>query len=465
MSYFRKKKIDEPKSRHMMERHLTAKDLIVLGLGAIVGTGIFVITGTAAANTAGPALSLSFVLAAVVIILSGLCFAEFAARIPVIGGPYAYMSVVFGEFIGWMTGWLVLCEFFLAVSSVASGWSGYVHGFLDGLDLPFPQALSAAYYPAQGTYVDIIAVLVLLLVTWLVSLEAKQALRLNGIMLFVKFGLIAIFVVLGMFYMKTDNWQPFLPKGFGGVLQGAGLVYFAFLGFDSVSMAAEEVIEPQKNVPRGIIGSIIISTILYIIVTLVLTGMVPYTSLNVKDPVAFAMRFVGHKNIGALISIGAIMTLLTVCISMMYSLSRMVYALAKDGLLPQSLARLDPKRHNPKRATWILGVLTMIFAGIFPLQVLAEITNLSALVYLFMMAVGILKIRKDMGKPAHGEFQVPLVPIVPILSMLMCVLLMTQLSKATWIVFVIWTIIGWLIYVFYGHAHSIMNEEIKEEIR
>ena len=237
MSIFRKKEITVPvNDSGGMKKNLKTMDLIFLGIGAVVGTGIFVVTGVAAERYAGPGLVLSFLVAAAAIILSGLCYAEFASRIPVIGGPYAYMYVVFGEIVAWMTGWMIICEFFLAVSSVASGWSGYVHGFLDSLGFSLPQALSGAYNPTNGTYIDLIAMLVVVAVTFWVSLEAKTALRLNNLMVFVKFGIILLFVLVGIFYVKPTNWQPFIPYGFSGVFSGAALVFFAFLGFDAVSM-------------------------------------------------------------------------------------------------------------------------------------------------------------------------------------------------------------------------------------
>ncbi|MBP2098705.1 amino acid permease [Enterococcus rivorum] len=462
MSIFRKKKMSAPSSGSgAMKKELKTVDLIMLGIGAVVGTGIFVITGVAANEYAGPALTLSFVIAAIAIILSGLCYAEFSSRVPVIGGPYAYMYVVFGEIIAWMTGWLVICEFFLAVSSVASGWSGYVHGFLDSLGVNLPKAISGAYNSAEGTYIDLIAMLVVVLVTFWVSQEAKTALRLNNIMVFVKFAIIALFVGIGIFYVKPENWQPFMPFGFSGVISGAALVFFAFLGFDSVSMAAEEVKNPQKDIPKGIIGSIIISTILYIVVTLILTGIVPFTQLGVKDPVAFAMRFIQHSTIGGLISVGAILTLLTVTISMMYSLARVIYAISKDGLLPKFMSKIDEKRRTPKNATYVAGLCAMIFAGLVPMELLAELTNIVSLMYLMMMAVGIIKLRKMFGKPKPEEFKVPLVPFLPILSIFICMALMLQLKTATWQIFGVTLVIGLVIYFFYGYKHSLANEELK----
>lgn len=462
MDLFRKKVI-QPSNHSQLKRELQLKDLIMLGVGAIIGTGIFVVTGVAAKEYAGPALSLSFVISAVVVALSGLCFAEFASRVPVVGGPYAYLYVVFGESVAWLAGWLVMWEYLLAIASVASGWSGYVQGLLDSLGLGLPTALRAAYNPEAGTYVDIIAVLILVFVTYWVSLEAKKALQLNNFMVYVKFGIILLFIVVGFFFVKPENWQPFVPNGMTGVIDGAALVFFAFLGFDAVAMAAEEVKNPQRDIPRGMIGSLAIATVLYVIVTLILTGIVPYEQLGVKDPVAFAMRYVGQGFVGSVISVGAILTLLTVTISMMYSLARVLYAISKDGLLPKFMSDIDKKHQTPRKATYVAGGLGMIFAGFFPLGMLAELTNIAALLYLIMVCLGLLKLRKVMGKPKKEEFKVPLVPVLPILSILFCIGLMLRLQKATWIVFGITIVAGIIFYFAYGYHHSVLNEKNQSE--
>ncbi|MDH6365067.1 APA family basic amino acid/polyamine antiporter [Enterococcus sp. PF1-24] len=460
MDLFRKKSL-KPSVLSGMKKELKTKDLIFLGIGAIIGTGIFVITGEAAEAYAGPALTLSFLLAAVVVVLAGFCFAEFASRVPVLGGAYAYMYAVFGELIAWLTGWFLICEFMLAVSAVASGWSGYFQGFLKAMGIEIPHALTAAYNPAKGTYIDIVAVIVLLFVTYWVSLEAKTALRLNNWMVYVKFAIIILFIVVGVFFVKPGNWTPFMPYGFSGVVDGAALVFFAFLGFDAVAMAAEEVKNPQKDIPRGIIGSIGIATVLYIVVTLILTGIVPSSQLGVKDPVAFAMRFVGHDMVGSIISVGAILTLLTVTISMMYSLARLLYAISKDGLLPKAMSKLDEKHRTPKNATYVAGVVAMFFAGMFPMGILAELTNIVALSYLMFMGLGIIKLRKMAGKPKAGEFKMPLVPVLPLVLVAACVVLMLRFQAMTWIVFMIFIIIGLGIYIFYGYKNSALNQTEK----
>ncbi|MGX7394975.1 amino acid permease [Carnobacterium mobile] len=458
MELFRKKPMNTALHEKItLKKELKTFDLILLGLGAIVGTGIFVITGTAAAATAGPALIVSFVIAAFSCALSALCYAEFASRVPVGGGAYSYIYTIFGELFGWLVGWLLICEYLLANASVASGWSGYVHGFLDGMGIHFPQALRASYDPANGTYVDVIAIVITLIVTFIVVQGAKKALRLNNVMVIVKFSLIALFILVGMFYVKPVNWTPFAPFGLKGIAAGSAIVFFAFLGFDAVSTAAEEVKNPQKDVPRGIIGSLGIATVLYIGVTLVLTGLVPYTHLNVKDPVAFAMRFIGHDMIAGMISIGAILTLLTVLISMTYGLARLVYTISRDGLLPITLSEINEKTKTPHKATIVVGIVSAVLAGVIPLNQLAALTNIVTLMVFVIIAAGILQLRKDYGKPKPGEFKVPWVPLFPIVSIIVCLYLMIQLSASVWLMFAVWLVIGLLVYVFYGYKNSRLN--------
>lgn len=458
MDIFRKKSIN-PSSKSELSKNLKLKDLILLGIGAVIGTGIFVVTGTAAADYAGPAATLSFLVAAIVVIASGFSFAEFSSRIPITGGPYGYLSVVFGEFSGWMAGWFLICEYLLAVSSVASGWSSYFQGFLTSVGIHLPHALTAGYNAKNGTYIDLVAAIIVLFITVWVTQEAKKALSLNNIMVWVKFGVIALFIVVGLFFIEPGNWKPYVPFGVSGIFDGAALVFFAFLGFDAIAMAAEEVENPKRDIPRGIIGSILIATTLYVIVTVILTGMVPYTKLGVGDPVAFAMRFVGLENVGTILSIGAIFTLLTVTISMLYSLVRLIYAISKDGLLPSFLSKIDKKRRTPVTATYVTGMIALFFAAAFPINLLAELTNITALACLVMMSLGVIRLRKIMGEPTTGEYRMPFVPVLPLISAAACAFLMTRLTSATWIVFSMTIVIGVAIYFLYGYRNSHLNQK------
>ncbi len=289
--------------------------------------------------------------------------------------------------------------------------------------------------------------------------RSKKALRLNNAMVWVKFAVIILFVAIGIFFIQPDNWQPYMPYGTQGIFNGAALVFFAFLGFDSISMAAEEAENPQKDVPRGIIGSISIATILYVVVTLILTGIVPFSKLGVADPVAFAMRYIDQGFIGSVISVGTILTLLTVTISMLYSLARLIYSISKDGLLPKYLQQIDEKRKTPKHATFVAGGMGLFFATAFPLNILAELTNITALTCFALMALGVIRLRKMLLPPKKDEFKVPLVPLIPIISVISCVFLMLQLDKITWTVFIISLVLGLIIYFSYGYQHSDLNEK------
>ncbi len=352
-------------------------------------------------------------------------------------------------------------EFLTAVSSVASGWGAYLKGLLAHFGISMPTALNGTFDPAAGTYVDLLPVLVLFFVIGVVLLNSKAALRFNSALVILKFSALVLFVIAGMFFIKPSNWADFAPFGFGaiyggqaGIMAGASLMFFAFLGFESISLAIDEVKTPEKNVPKGIVLSLFIVTILYIIVTLVLTGMVHYSKLNVADAVAFALREVGLGWAASYISVVAILTLITVCISMTYALSRMVYSISRDGLLPKSLSQLAKTSKVPKNATILVGIFAAICAGIFPLATIASFLNICTLAYLMMLAVGIIRLRQIDGLPKEGQFKTPLVPLLPILSILICLSFMFQYSLDTWLAFGIALVIGMFIYFFYGYGHS-----------
>ena len=464
MNIFRKK--DTSKTRTGMKQHLKIVDLILLGIGAMVGTGIFTITGIGAANYAGPSLIVSIVISALCVSISALFYAEFASRIPANGGAYSYIYAVFGEFPAWIAGWLTIMEFMTAISSVASGWASYLKGLLGGFGIEMPAALNGTFNPQAGTYVDLLPILVLVFVTGVVLLNSKAALRFNSVLVVLKFSALALFIIVGLFFIKPENWSNFAPFGFGelyggkvGIMAGASLMFFAFLGFESISMAVDEIKEPQKNVPRGIVLSLTIVTILYILVTLVLTGIVHYTKLNVSDAVAFALRSVGLSWAANYVSVVAILTLITVCISMTYALSRMIYSIARDGLLPFSFRQLTTTSRVPKNATILVGIVSAICAGIFPLASIASFLNICTLAYLILLAFAILKLRKDKGMPKPDEFKTPFVPVLPILSVVICLSFMTQYTQETWLAFGIALLLGTLIYFGYGYQHSEIHSD------
>lgn len=459
MNLFRKKLESSRKS--LMKRHLGLMEVILLGIGSMVGTGIFTVTGFAAAEYAGPSLVLSILIAAVSVGLSALFYAEFASRIPTNGGAYGYLYAVFGEFPAWLAGWLTIMEFLTAVSSVAAGWGAYLKGLLAHFGLALPTALNGTFNPQEGTYVDLLPILVLVFVTGVVLLNSKAALRFNSALVVLKFSALVLFILAGLFFIKPENWATFAPFGFGqvyggqtGIMAGASLMFFAFLGFESISMTIDEVKEPHRTVPKGIVLSLSIVTVLYITVTLVLTGMVHYSKLNVADAVAFALREVGLSWAASYVSVVAILTLITVCISMTFALSRMVYSVSRDGLLPKSFSHLTKTSLVPKNATILVGMFAALCAGVFPLSSIASFLNICTLAYLILLALGIIRLRQVEGLPKEGQFKTPLVPLLPILSIIICLSFMSQYPPVTWLAFLVALVLGSLIYFFYGYSHS-----------
>lgn len=458
---FRKKDVEELLKKNgdvQLKQTLRAFDLVLLGVGAIVGTGIFILPGTVAANNAGPAIVFSFIIAAIVCVFAGMCYSEFASAVPVTGSAYTYGYIVFGELIAWFVGWALLLEYGLAVAAVATGWSSYLSALLAGFNISIPKAISGSFNPADGTYLNVPAIVIIFAIAFLLTLGIKESAKLNTIMVIIKVSVILLFIGVGIFYVEPTNWQPFMPFGMNGVMSGAALVFFAYLGFDAVSSAAEEVKNPQRNMPIGIIGSLFISTILYIAVSLVLTGIVPYTHLNVSDPVSFAMQIVHQDWVAGVISLGAVVGMMTVILVMSYGGTRLLYALGRDGLLPKSMCELNKKYKTPVKNTWTFALLTAFCAGIVPLSKLAELVNMGTLLAFTIVSIGVIYLRKNKSIPSGG-FKVPFFPIIPILSFLLCLFLITQLSVHTWIACGIWFIFGLVIYFTYGKKHSLMNIE------
>ncbi len=463
MSLFRKKSIQDliqeaGKKDVKLKKELGAFDLSMLGIGAIIGTGIFVLTGVAAAEHAGPALVVSFILSGLACVFAALCYAEFASTVPVSGSAYTYSYATFGELVAWILGWDLILEYGLACSAVASGWSGYFQGLLAGFGIHFPKVLTSAYDPANGTYIDLPAILITFLISFLLIQGVKKSARFNSIIVLVKLAVVILFIAVGVWYVKPSNWTPFMPFGFKGVATGAATVFFAYIGFDAVSTAAEEVKNPQRNMPIGIIASLLVCTVLYIIVSAILTGIVPYTHLDVKNPVAFALNYIHQDWAAGFISLGAIAGITTVLLVMIYGQTRLFYAISRDGMLPKVLSKVDKQTQTPVLNTWITCVLVSIFAGLVPLGRLAELTNIGTLFAFMTVSVGILYVRKTKGAPTSG-FKVPFVPWIPILAFIFCGYLALQLPSLTWISFFVWLVIGLTVYFGYGRKHSLLNEE------
>ncbi|WP_416728581.1 amino acid permease [Fictibacillus sp. JL2B1089] len=457
MNLFRKKLLTTNQSSDQsLNRVLGAVDLTMLGVGAIIGTGVFVLTGVAAAKYAGPALILSFIIAGLACVFAALCYSEFASMIPQSGSAYTYSYVAFGEIFAWILGWDLVLEYGLASSAVASGWSGYFQSLLTGFGIQLPTAVTSAFDPSKGTYIDLPAVMIILLVTLLLSRGVKESAKFNSIMVIVKVAVILLFIAVGVWYVEPANWEPFVPFGISGVVTGAAVVVFAYFGFDAVSTAAEEVKNPQRNLPIGIISALAICTVIYIVVSLILTGIVPYNMLNVKDPVAFALQFIGQDWAAGFISLGAIVGITTVLIVMMFGQTRLFYAMSRDGLLPSKLSAVHPRTKVPLPSTWTTGFLVALFAGFVPLDKLAELTSIGTLFAFATVSLGVAVLRKTRPDIERG-FKTPWVPLIPALAIIFCVYLMLQLSAFTWKGFVVWLVIGLVLYFSYGYRHSRLN--------
>ncbi|QWG72522.1 amino acid permease [Bacillus mycoides] len=453
-----RKKALSTESPRQLDRTLTALDLTFLGIGAVIGTGIFVLTGIVAAKHSGPGIMLSFLIAAFTCACVAFCYAEFASSIPVSGSVYTYAYMTVGEVVAFIVGWCLMLEYLLAVAAVAVGWSGYLQSLLQGFNIHLPAIIASAPGTVKGGLIDLPAVCILLLITGLLSFGIRESARINNIMVLIKLAVIIDFIVAGAKYVKPENWTPFIPFGYDGIITGAATVFFAFLGFDAIATAAEETKKPQRDLPIGIIGSLLICTVLYMIVSFVLTGMVPYTQLDVSDPVAFALHFVGEDTIAGLLAVGAMTGMTTVLLVVMYGQVRVSYAMSRDGLLPKALSRVNKKVKIPLLNTWITGVFAALLAGLLDLHLLANLVNIGTLTAFTFVCFAVLILRKTHPDLKRG-FRTPLVPALPIVAILCCLYLMTNLSKTTWISFSFWLIVGLCVYFFYSRKHSHLATE------
>jgi basic amino acid/polyamine antiporter, APA family len=467
MSLFRKKSItamllESERKGVALKKDLSAFDLTMLGIGAIIGTGIFVLTGVAASTHAGPALIISFILSGLACVFAALCYAEFASSVPVSGSAYTYSYATFGELIAWVLGWDLILEYGVASSAVASGWSGYFQGLLAGFGIHLPKALTSAYNPAEGTFIDLPAILIVLFIAVLLTQGVKKSAKFNTIMVIIKIAVVLLFIAVGVWYVEPSNWTPFMPFGFDGVTTGAATVFFAYIGFDAVSTAAEEVKNPKRDMPIGIIASLAVCTVLYIVVSAILTGIVPYTELNVKNPVAFALNYINQDWVAGFISLGAITGITTVLLVMMYGQTRLFFAISRDGLLPKVFSKVNKKTQTPMVNTWVIGLMVAIFAGVIPLGKLAELTNIGTLFAFIVVSLGVLVLRKTQPNLKRA-FKVPFVPLIPILAILFCGYLALRLPATTWTTFAIWIAIGLVVYFLYGRRNSKLNNPEEKE--
>ena len=452
-----------------LKRALGALNLTMLGIGAIIGAGIFVLTGTAAANYAGPAIVWSFVLAGLGCLFAGLCYAEFSAMIPIAGSAYTYAYATLGEFVAWIIGWDLILEYLFGASTVAVGWSGYFVAFLAKFGIVLPTAYTQAPLSVQGTHtlvanggvLNVPAVVLVLIMTTLLVIGIKESARFNNLIVFVKVAIVFLVIGFGFMFVNADNWHPFIPQntgpgtfGWSGIVRGAGVVFFAYIGFDAVSTAAQEAKNPQRDMPIGMLGSLAFCTVLYILMALVMTGLAPYTKLNVPHPVDVALAQIPRLGwLNYLGDIGAIAGLASVVLVMLMGQPRIFFSMARDGLLPRVFGKVHPRFQTPYVTTILTGVVAAVIAGFFPIALLGELVSIGTLFAFVVVSAGVLVLRYQQPNRPR-PFKTPLVPFVPILGILICGYLMFGLPSDTWVRLLVWLLIGLVIYFLYGRTHS-----------
>ncbi len=495
--YFRRKPLEvllrEMAGEHRLRRALGPVALTAMGIGAIIGTGIFVLTGVAAHDKTGPALMLSFVVSGIACVFAALCYAEFASMVPVAGSAYTYAYATLGELFAWIIGWDLILEYAVASSTVAHGWSHYFQDFIGLFGVQIPAVFSRSpfdydptigHFVSTGAWFDLPAVVIAGLVTVILVIGIRESASFNAVMVMIKLAIVVFVIVVGAMYVKPENWTPFAPYGltgisfFGktlygqtgaggeplGMLAGAAVIFFAYIGFDSVSTQAEEAKNPKRDVPIGIIVSLILCTVLYIAVAAVITGMVPYNQINIDAPISAAFGNIGLPWARFLISIGALTGITSVLLVMMLSQPRVFLAMARDGLLPRSFfAAIHDKFRTPYKATILTGIFVATVAAVVPLRILAELVNIGTLLAFVIVCGAVLVMRKKHPE-AERPFRAPWVPFTPIAGIALCLLLMFSLPPENWIRLAVWLVIGFVIYYFYGRHHSIMATELMHEV-
>lgn len=453
MNIFRKKPIESvlAESRNKtLTPTMKTMDLVLFGIGAIIGSGILVLTGKASSE-AGPAVIFSFLIAGLACCLAALCYAELASTIPSSGSTYTYLYVSVGEIVAYAIGWVLIGGYVLTAATIANGWSSYFSRLLAGLGLDLPKEIYTL--PSAGGYGNIPAVIVVLLITFILSKGTSSSKLVNNLMVVAKVGIVILFMIVGSFYVEPTNWtNNFAPTGFSGVMLAATTVFFAYLGFDAISTSAEETINPEKALPKAIIITMIVCTAFYILVCLVLTGVVEYSRLGTGDALAFVLEEVGQNRVAGIVSLGAVIGLMAGILSFIYAGIRITFTVARDGLLPKKFTEVN-KSHVPGIVTWGLGITTAILAGFLPLGQLADLANVASIIAFALVSYTTIVFYKKYPDLKRG-FKVPGMPVLPMISIVLFAALLYSIKLTTWIIFIVWVIIGIVVYFAFSYKNS-----------
>lgn len=462
MNIFKKKSFEQMlegiETSHL-KKNLKARDIAALGIGAVVGTGIFVVTGEGA-HAAGPAVIISFILASIVACLCGLAYCELATMFPVAGSTYSYTYIAFGEIIALIVGWCLTAEYLVAASAVASGWSGTFSGILKSAGITLPQAISAS--PSNGGIVDLPAVLILLILTALLCYGMKESTRVNNIIVGIKIFVILLFIILGVTHIDVVNYKPFSPFGWGGIIAGTSTIFFSYLGFDAIATSAEETENPKRDLPLGLIICLVVISLLYVTVAIVLTGMVPFREIVSENAVPGALARVGINWGSALIGVGAVLGMISTILAVLYGQVRVFMVMSRDGLLPKMFSKVHPKYQTPYLSTIITGIVASVIAGLLPLNVIIHFLSIGTLLSFMLVSLAVIVLRKTMPN-FERKFKCPGVPFTPAITIICCIVLLTKMQLVTWIGFAVWLAIGFITYFTYGVKHSVLQNNIKSD--